>query len=162
VARATPEEERRATWRVIQPDGRYLDNGQAAIALLEALRPLRLVGRLARRLRLERPLGALDTLVKRKRGPLGKLVPNIRRHAAFPSPEAVPNPTLRVRRYPMDLTALGHAGLHGWRKHLAEHVTKRAPVADEVGRALFGAFFFAASLVYVIRTLRHLARELRG
>jgi hypothetical protein len=30
------EEERRATWRVIHPDGRYLDDGQAAIALLEA------------------------------------------------------------------------------------------------------------------------------
>jgi hypothetical protein len=45
------EEERRATWRVIRPDGRYVDDGQAAIAL-EALRPLRLVGRLERQLRL--------------------------------------------------------------------------------------------------------------
>jgi hypothetical protein len=62
----------------------------------------------------------------------------------------------------MNLTALGHAGLHGWRKHFAERVSRRAPVADDVGRAVFGAFFFTASVVYVVRTLRDLARELRG
>ena len=61
----------------------------------------------------------------------------------------------------MGLTRLGHAGLHGWRAQLAERVAKRAPIADDVARALLGAFFFAASLRYVIRTLRDLARELR-
>ena len=60
----------------------------------------------------------------------------------------------------MDVTAFGRAGLHGWRKHYAEWVSRRVPVADNVARTLFGTFFFTASLWYVIRTLRDLRREL--
>jgi hypothetical protein len=62
----------------------------------------------------------------------------------------------------MDLTALGQTGLHGWRKHFAERVARRAPIADDVGRAAFGAFFFVTSVVYVIRSVRDLSRALRG
>jgi hypothetical protein len=61
----------------------------------------------------------------------------------------------------MDVKRLGHAGLHGWREKLADRVAKRAPVADDVVRAALGAFFFAVSLRYVIRSLRAAARELR-
>ncbi len=61
----------------------------------------------------------------------------------------------------MDLTALGHTGLHGWREKLAYRVARRVPVADDVARAVLGAFFFAVSLRYVIKTLRDVAGELR-
>jgi hypothetical protein len=61
----------------------------------------------------------------------------------------------------MDVKALGHAGLHGWRKTLAERVARRAPIADDVVRAALGAFFFVVSLRYVIDSLRAAARELR-
>jgi hypothetical protein len=62
----------------------------------------------------------------------------------------------------MDPKALGHAGLHGWREKVADRVAKRAPVADDVARAILGALFFALSLRYVIRSLRTAARELRS
>lgn len=62
----------------------------------------------------------------------------------------------------MDVKALGHAGLHGWREKLASRVAERAPVADDLVRALLGAFFFAASLRYVLRSLRAAGRELRS
>jgi hypothetical protein len=62
----------------------------------------------------------------------------------------------------MDVTRLGHAGLHGWRKKVADRVAKRAPVADDVARAALGALFFALSLRYVIRSLGAAARELRA
>jgi hypothetical protein len=62
----------------------------------------------------------------------------------------------------MDVKALGHAGLHGWRERLADRVARRAPVADDVARAVLGVFFFLLSLRYVIRSVRAAARELRG
>lgn len=62
----------------------------------------------------------------------------------------------------MDFKALGHAGLHGWREQLAHRVARRAPIADDVGRALLGVFFFAISLRYVLKTIRDVTRELRG
>ena len=62
----------------------------------------------------------------------------------------------------MDVTRLGHAGLHGWREKVADQVARRAPVADDVARAALGALFFALSLRYVIRSLRAAARELRA
>ncbi len=62
----------------------------------------------------------------------------------------------------MDVKALGHAGLHGWREKAAERVARRAPVADDVARAALGFFFFAVSLRYVLKTLRDVARELRA
>ena len=61
----------------------------------------------------------------------------------------------------MDATRLGQAGLHGWREKVADRVAKRAPVADDVARAVLGGVFFALSLRYVVRSLRAAARELR-
>jgi hypothetical protein len=60
----------------------------------------------------------------------------------------------------MDPKALGYAGLHGWREKVADRVAKRAPVADDVARAILGALFFALSLRYVIRSIRAAARAL--
>ena len=62
----------------------------------------------------------------------------------------------------MDAKRLGQAGLHGWREKLADRVAKRAPVADDVVRAAFGAVFFSLSLAYVVRSIRTLVRELRS
>ncbi len=57
---------------------------------------------------------------------------------------------------------MGHAGLHGWRKKVADRVAGRAPFADDAVRAVLGAAFFALSLRYVIRSLRAAARVLRS
>lgn len=62
----------------------------------------------------------------------------------------------------MDPKALGHAGLHGWREKVADRVARRAPVADDVARAILGALFFALSLRYVVRSVRTAARELKS
>jgi hypothetical protein len=62
----------------------------------------------------------------------------------------------------MDSKALGHAGLHGWREKVADRVARRAPIADDVARAILGAVFFALSVRYVIRSMRAAARELRS
>lgn len=79
-----PEDERRATWHLIFPDGRYLDRGEGAVALFELLPSVRPVGRAARRLRLVGIFDGLYELVARNRGPLGKLVPNVRPTRRFP------------------------------------------------------------------------------
>jgi hypothetical protein len=62
----------------------------------------------------------------------------------------------------MHVTRLGQAGLHGWRERVADPIAKRAPVADDVVRAAFGAVFFSLSLAYVVRSIRTLVRELRS
>ena len=60
----------------------------------------------------------------------------------------------------MEARRLGDATLHGWRATVSDNVARRAPIADDVARAALGVLFFAASLRYVIRTLRALTREL--
>ena len=60
----------------------------------------------------------------------------------------------------MDVNALGHAGLQGWRKKVADPVARRVPIADDAARAVLGAAFFALALRYVVRTVRAAAREL--
>jgi hypothetical protein len=62
----------------------------------------------------------------------------------------------------MDVKALGHAGLHGWRETLADRVARRAPIADDVARAALGGLFFLLSLRYVVRSVRAAVREIRG
>jgi hypothetical protein len=62
----------------------------------------------------------------------------------------------------MDAKALGHAGLHGWREKVADGVARRAPIADDVVRAVLGVVFFALSARYVVRSVRAAARELRS
>jgi hypothetical protein len=62
----------------------------------------------------------------------------------------------------VDAKTIGNAGLHGWKEKVANEVARRAPIADDVVRAAFGAFFFFASARYVIRSLRAVSRELRS
>jgi hypothetical protein len=62
----------------------------------------------------------------------------------------------------MDVTRLGQAGLHGWRERVADPIARRAPMADDVVRAAFGAAFFTLSLAYVVKSVRALVRELRS
>lgn len=61
----------------------------------------------------------------------------------------------------MDAKTLGQAGLHGWREKAVDPLARRAPVADDIVRAFFGAVFFGVSLAYVIKTIQGVARELR-
>jgi hypothetical protein len=57
---------------------------------------------------------------------------------------------------------LGDATLHGWRARVSDAVARKAPVGDDVARAALGVFWFAASLAYVTKSVRALARELRS
>ena len=59
----------------------------------------------------------------------------------------------------MDAKTLGDATLHGWKDTAATQAARRAPVSDDLVRAALGMFFFAASLFYVVKTLKALARE---
>lgn len=62
----------------------------------------------------------------------------------------------------MDAKRLGDATLHGWREKVSDRVARRAPVADDVARAVLGLFWFAVSLRYVVRSVRALTRHLRS
>jgi hypothetical protein len=48
---------------------------------------------------------------------------------------------------------IGHAGLAGWRKSVADLVAPRVPIKDDNARVLIGGTFFLLSLYYVIGTL---------
>jgi len=48
---------------------------------------------------------------------------------------------------------IGHAGLAGWRKTVADVVAPRVPVKDETARALIGGTFFLLSVYYVVATI---------
>jgi Na+(H+)/acetate symporter ActP len=48
---------------------------------------------------------------------------------------------------------LGHAGLAGWRKTVADVVAPRVPIADDQARMIIGLGFFALSVYYVIATI---------
>lgn len=65
-----------------------------------------------------------------------------------------------------DTVELGHAGLVGWRRSLADRVAPpaahRSPASEEQVRALIGAAFFALSLYYVISTVARAIRSQRG
>ena len=61
----------------------------------------------------------------------------------------------------MDAKTLGDATLHGWKDTAATEAGRRAPVPDDFVRAALGMLFFAASLFYVVRTLKALTREAR-
>lgn len=66
----------------------------------------------------------------------------------------------------MDAKTIGEQGLHGWKGRVAETVAKRAdrsrvPVTDAQVRAALGLAFFTMSLLYVVKTLRAVAREAR-
>ena len=61
----------------------------------------------------------------------------------------------------MDAKTLGDATLHGWREKVGNAVAGRAPVDDDVVRVALGLFWFGASAIYVVQTMRALRRELR-
>ncbi len=48
---------------------------------------------------------------------------------------------------------IGHAGLAGWRKTVADIVAPRVPIKDDTARVLIGGTFFVLSLYYVIATV---------
>ena len=64
-----------------------------------------------------------------------------------------------------DATRLGQAGLQGWREKLgdtvAEPVSDRTPLSEDQVRALVGGVFFVLAVLYVVKTLTALVRELR-
>ncbi len=66
----------------------------------------------------------------------------------------------------MDVTALGQAGLQGWRKRLADRlagpVSSRTPLSADQARALLGGAFFVLSVVYVGRTLGAMRKQARA
>ncbi len=55
-------------------------------------------------------------------------------------------------------TAVGQAGLQGWREKLADRVAPAAsdktPLSEDQVRGLIGAVFFALSVMYVIKTAK--------
>jgi hypothetical protein len=79
-----PENERYATWHLVLPDGTYLRRAEASVMLLELIEPLRPLGFLVRRLRLQWLVGRLEAFVSAYRGELGKLVPWTRPVRRFP------------------------------------------------------------------------------
>lgn len=66
----------------------------------------------------------------------------------------------------MDAKTIGEQGLHGWKGRVANTVAERAdrariPVSAAQVRAVLGVAFFTTSLLYVVKTLRAVAREAR-
>jgi hypothetical protein len=60
---------------------------------------------------------------------------------------------------------VGHAGLAGWRKKVADVVAppaaKRGPVDEDQVRAVIGGAFFVLSLYYVASTIVRLVKSVR-
>lgn len=63
-------------------------------------------------------------------------------------------------------TELGHTGLQGWRRKLAdgisEPVANRAPLDEDQVRAIIGATFFLLAVIYVVKTISEATRQARG
>ena len=63
-------------------------------------------------------------------------------------------------------TEIGHTGLQGWRRKVAEGISppvaKRAPLEEEQVRAVIGAAFFVLSVIYVVKTISAATRQARG
>ena len=60
----------------------------------------------------------------------------------------------------MDAKTLGDATLHGWRAKAGDVVARRAPMTDDLARAVLGVFWFAAATVYVVQSVRSLRRAM--
>ena len=62
----------------------------------------------------------------------------------------------------MDAVALGKAGLQGWRAKVGDAVAgpiaRHSGVTDDQVRAAVGGLFFVLSVIYVLNTVRRLAR----
>jgi hypothetical protein len=61
---------------------------------------------------------------------------------------------------------LGHAGLVGWRKAIADRAApaaaKRAPLSEDQVRAGIGAAFFLLSAYYVVSTAARMVKAARS
>ena len=57
-----------------------------------------------------------------------------------------------------NVSAMGQAGLQGWREKVADRVaapvSERTPLGEDHVRALLGATFFVLSVVYVVKTIQ--------
>jgi hypothetical protein len=84
LLRPLPEPERYTSWHLVLPDGTYLRHAEASVALLELVDPLRPMGVLVRRFRLEWLIERLERRVSEYRGELGRLVPRSRPIRRFP------------------------------------------------------------------------------
>ncbi len=66
----------------------------------------------------------------------------------------------------MNKTALGKAGLSGWRVKvadgLADPISRRTPLKADHVRAIVGTLFFALSVYYVAGTAKRAVDEVRG
>ncbi|MFN2588556.1 MAG: hypothetical protein ABR613_10630 [Actinomycetota bacterium] len=69
------EEQVRHSWQLIECDGTRLVKGEAAVRLMELLKPTRWIGRLCRPRPLTWLVGAVDHLVALARPALSRLVP---------------------------------------------------------------------------------------
>ena len=54
---------------------------------------------------------------------------------------------------------IGHAGLSGWRKQVADAVAPRAPIEDDRARMIIGLAFFGLSVYYVGATIAKALRR---
>ena len=63
----------------------------------------------------------------------------------------------------MEPQDIGHAGLQGWRKIVAEKtaapVSSRTPLDEDQWRALVGATFLVLSVMYVINAVKAIVDE---
>jgi hypothetical protein len=63
----------------------------------------------------------------------------------------------------MDAVSFGKAGLQGWRAKVGDAVAgpiaRRSNFTDDQVRAAVGALFFVLSVIYVLGTVRRLARS---
>lgn len=69
-----PEEEREESWHFFTPSGHHLVKGEAGVALLEELAPLRWLGRMLKTLRLTWFVAALYWAVSHSRGQLSRFM----------------------------------------------------------------------------------------
>ena len=64
-----------------------------------------------------------------------------------------------------DVTQLGHAGLQGWRAKAADlaapPLAKKTPLREDQARAVIGALFFVLSVLYMVKAIQALLRDMR-
>ena len=81
---AVPEDQRRTTSLLIQPDGRNTHGAESLEAIGELVPAFRPLAQAVARLGVERQVDALEGAVSRNRAKLGKLVPNVPPVRRFP------------------------------------------------------------------------------
>lgn len=84
VVDTIPEHDRLSGWHLVLTDGTRCSGGPGAVRLLEELRWTRWLGASCRVLGLTGLLGRLDALIARKKGRLGRRVPDGEAPRRFP------------------------------------------------------------------------------